>query len=543
MQQHDTPGHSAGSQLHQEMLAHTCTTRTPSIQQRALAFVAHPAVALVLIMLLAVALRLYKLDYRDYWDDEIVSTIASRPPLVDIFQSLSHYSIHPPFYYMLLHGWMALGEDLVTLRLLSVLIGTVSVLLTYLLGRTLVSHPVGLVAAGLMALSPFQVFHGQQARMYPLLTLLIIVATLLFLWAWRHGGWYRWLAFALCVTAGFYTHVYFPFSLLAFDVWALYSTRQAGRIDRSRWAGLVLAQALGAAAFLPFLPQLLNTTGDVISWFWIRPNTPFDWLLALVSLSNHATFAMRPDTPAWYLLLTFFPAVAAVLLTLIYSLREARRHPDERTIWVLLHCLIWTPIVVATLISLTVKPILVDRYLGGLSVPLYLLMAWMFLRYWRKRTLQVVAGVFVASCLATLAYAYPETRQQSAMLRLVNAVAEQRQPGDAVVYTDFQALDASLLMHPEQQHTYIAPGRSNWANAAYWTDRIAYMRWQHPPGIAPVEAFAPRYERVWLVLTLYGPDLPYHQQVSQQWLEDHGRLVQTTDFERGVAFLYELTSP
>lgn len=499
------------------------------------------AIMLPLMTGLALALRLYKLGYHDYWDDEVISTFAARLPPAEIFYSVMINDVHPPLYHILLHFWIVLfGDGLLTIRLFSVLVSTVCVPLTYLLGRELVNRQVGLVAAALMAIAPFQIYHGQQARMYPLLTLVVLLATLLFVRAWRAGGWLRWLCFGLCVAAGFYTHVYFPFSLLALNLWALYETYRQRRIDKQRWTGLIAAQLLGVLVFLPFVPQMYTTTTRISQSFWIKSASAFDWIFALLSLSNNATVAAGTDVSTWYLVITYIPGVAAVLLTLLYSLREFRNHTDERSTWGLLHLLLWTTIVVATALSLTIQPILLDRSLIGISSALYLLMAWMFVRYWRVRIIQIVALAFVLSCIASLAFAYPDSPRQNNLIRMADYLARESGPNDAIVYADWQSFDTAALVQPEQQNVYVLPGPSG--ETVWWTRRMQMMRWHSPQNVQPVAEFAPRYERVWLVFTLYTPNLEYHREANQGWLEEHGRLIQSFDFERAVVFLYEVSA-
>lgn len=493
---------------------------------------------LLIIILLGVILRIYKLDYQGYWDDEMVSHNVARAAALDIIRSLGDYDVHLPGYYLLLHFWRIFGDDLTTLRLFSVVLSSACMLLVYLLGRQLIGRPAALAAAGIMALSPFQVFHGQQARMYPLLTLLTLAAVMLFVQAWRHGGWPRWLAFGLCVAIGCYTHIYFLFSLLALDLWALYETYQQRHINRARWAGLLLAQVLGGLTFVQFLPQLLGTVGSVQGWYWIN-NTPLDGLFALLSLSNHATLAFVDETPRWYLVLTFVPGVAVLLLAFVYSIREARRHPAERSTWLLLHCLIWVPLIVATTIALTIKPILLDRYLIGISGPLYLLMGWMLVRFWQQRAVRVLAVVYVLSCGASLAYAYPDARQQSALIEMADYMRAIQAPGTAVAYTDWQSFDAAMLRYHNQPDVFVVPGPSSWTDEHYWNRRVAFMRWEQPPRVQPIAEFAPHYQRVALALTRYNPDLLYQRDVSLAWLEQHGRLIERADFGRAVVFYYE----
>jgi len=81
--------------------------------------------------------------------------------------------IHPPFYYALLHLWIALlGSGAVAVRLLSAFVGTLTVPLLYLVGRRLVDGRVGMLASLVMAIAPFHVYYSQEVRMYGLVTLL-----------------------------------------------------------------------------------------------------------------------------------------------------------------------------------------------------------------------------------------------------------------------------------------------------------------------------------------------------------------------------------
>jgi uncharacterized membrane protein len=439
---------------------------------------------------------------------------------------------------------MGLGEDLYTIRLLSVLISAACIPCMYLLGREILSRSGALVAATLMAIAPFQVFHGQQARMYPLLTLLVLATAYFFLRAWRQGTWTHWVGLGLCVICGLYTHIYFSFSLLGLNLWAAYEAYQQRQIYYRRWVGLLVVQGLGVLAFIPFIPQLFGTVNSVVQWYWIAGTTAFDWVFALLSVSNHATLAQESGMPVWYLAATYTVGVAAVMLTLVYSLREARREPAERPGWIFLHLLLWTPIIVATGISLTLKPILLDRSLIGVSAPLYLLMAWLFIRYWRVRIVQLVVLFFIVSCLASLAYAYPNMPRKNSLVRMADYLSTEQQAGDAIAFADWQAFDTTLLTQTDMEHVYVlaAPvsNRMQFAGRDEWLDRLSYMKWSDLEHVQPVAEFAPEYRRVWLVLTNYTYNRGYHQEVNQGWLESHGRLVEERDFKRAVVYLYAL---
>jgi 4-amino-4-deoxy-L-arabinose transferase-like glycosyltransferase len=72
----------------------------------------------------------------------------------------------------------AFGTSEVALRSLSAIAGAATVPLVYAIGRTLASRRIGLVAAALVATSPYLVFYSQEARAYALLMLLSTAAVL-----------------------------------------------------------------------------------------------------------------------------------------------------------------------------------------------------------------------------------------------------------------------------------------------------------------------------------------------------------------------------
>jgi len=521
-------------------LDHAQATSNPSRRQRLLAVVTQPAIALPILTLLALTLRLYKLQYYSYFDDEVLSTFAARQPALEIFRHITANEDHPPLYHILLHLWtLGFGDSLIAVRLFSVLISTACVPLLYTLGRVASNRPAALVAAGLMAIAPFQIYHGRQARMYPLLTLLVMLATLLLIQAWQRGGWWRWLLFGLIISAGIYTHAYFWLSLLALDTWALADMIMHRRIERKRWAGLIAAHALAGLAFVPFLPQFFGTVNGVVQSFWLKYSSPYDWIIDLITLTNYATLVAFPGANApWYLLPIYFPPLAILILAFGYSVREAYRYPQERSTWLLLHVLIWVPIVVATAISLTIRPILLDRSLIGLSSALFLLLGWIFVRYWHRRLIQLLALAFVATCVVSIASMYPPTPQQNDLVRMADYLAHTARPGDAIAYADWQSFDTAALTHPQQPDVYILPLSE--ANQSYWQARMRFMRWREPHQVESVPTFGARYQRVWLIFSLYTVGLDQHEQVDQAWLEQHGRRIDRVEFNRAVLLLYEV---
>lgn len=102
--------------------------------------------------------------------DETVSIWLANLPLRDIFHWAAAINQQPPLYYYLLHGWMILRSSFpYAVRFLSVLFGTATIPMIYLIGKRLAGPLVGLVAAVLLAVSPFHIFFAQDVCMITLM--------------------------------------------------------------------------------------------------------------------------------------------------------------------------------------------------------------------------------------------------------------------------------------------------------------------------------------------------------------------------------------
>jgi hypothetical protein len=131
----------------------------------------------IITTLLGSFLRVLLLDSKGMWLDETFSIWLANQRVVDLLQWTAKLDPHPPLYYLLLHYWIALGGDTpYNVRLLSVLFGTGTIPLIYLIGKRLSGVVVGLAAAVLLALSPFNIYFAQETRMYTCLTFNVAVA-------------------------------------------------------------------------------------------------------------------------------------------------------------------------------------------------------------------------------------------------------------------------------------------------------------------------------------------------------------------------------
>ena len=232
---------------------------------------------LAAILLLAAALRFYNIGAQSFWYDEGNSArIAERS--VRLIIEGAGADIHPPGYYLLLKLWrFAFGESEAALRAFSAVCGVLMVWVVWRMGN-LVHERIGMVAAFLVAVSPFAIYYSQEARMYALLALCAATSSWALAEAAAHEKRTRmlWLgAYVIATVAGLYTQYAYPFVMLAQGVWvALASlpsfgalradqTRKSRQATRVRLACYALASALAILAFAPWIPIALR---QIQSW-------------------------------------------------------------------------------------------------------------------------------------------------------------------------------------------------------------------------------------------------------------------------------------
>ncbi|HYP40992.1 MAG TPA: glycosyltransferase family 39 protein [Chloroflexia bacterium] len=233
------------------------------------------------IMLVGLAARLYNLDARSFWEDEVTQAHVARfSTLEEAFNYTHAYPDVMPLMNVITWLLRVFGSNEWVVRLPAAIAGGLSVFAIYLLGSKLGGARVGLVAALLLAVSPREVWYGQEARPY---TILLLLAMLQMLFAYRtvvQGRKLDWLWFALSTIVSLYTHylaLATTASALAF-IGLVLAAELAGSLRQARRQpsaesragvrqvaskmGLALA-SLGVVAFgyLPWLPYLGDFLG------------------------------------------------------------------------------------------------------------------------------------------------------------------------------------------------------------------------------------------------------------------------------------------
>jgi len=131
----------------------------------------------IIITLIGGVLRVFLISKQGLWLDESFSIWLGNQSVGNMLHWIVKIDQHPPLYYLLLHYWIALeGDTPGSVRLLSALFGTATIPVIYLIGKRMSGVMMGLVAAVILTLSPFNIRFAQETRMYTCLTFNAAVA-------------------------------------------------------------------------------------------------------------------------------------------------------------------------------------------------------------------------------------------------------------------------------------------------------------------------------------------------------------------------------
>lgn len=157
-------------------------------------------VKLAIIFIIGFLLRIWFIDKPEgLWNDEYVSwNIATQNNFKDFF-SLIFSNCHTPLYYfyLKLHMFLFSDSDL-SLRFSSVIPSMISIIIMFFVGREIKSEKLGLLCAFFTAISSFNIYYAQEARLYSLVFLFTAITILFFIKAIKEPSKTNLITFFVC---------------------------------------------------------------------------------------------------------------------------------------------------------------------------------------------------------------------------------------------------------------------------------------------------------------------------------------------------------
>ncbi len=409
------------------MTARMSPTDIPDAQRR---------LALFAVLLLAAALRLHHIDFHGIWPDELASLHYATAPVEQILFG-PDFDYHPPLYYLFLHFWLDVfpaGE--LSIRLPSAVFGVLSVFMAYLLGARVYGPFAGLVAATILALSPWHLVYAHLARMYTPLLFFSLCSTYFLYRILETPRRLDVVLYVLTTILALYTQNMAVFMVVGQNIYYLcrwLSARRNGGAPVS-FVNWCLIQIGIVTIYLPWIWVTVFTKLTQIQGnYWVRREPIYQYLGGVVFIfagdkKHAAVFLFAP----WLCLLALLGTVQARRL-----FRPARAGTDATPFFRsprragLFWALLFVPPALTAIASQVMQPFFVPRSLIASSVALYVLAAVGIAGFaGRRRT--VLLAVTLAAAAVVLLQSYLQ-KSEHGFRRPVLAALADAAPGDAVV--------------------------------------------------------------------------------------------------------------
>ncbi len=337
------------------------------------------------------------------WFDEAISFLTAKLPLSQILDN-SIQDPHPPFYYVLLHGWFrVMPEGDANGRLLNLLLNIGIILLVYWLTKMLLNNEkLALIAAGLSIISPFQLLYSHELRMYTLLMFLITAMVAAYWKARENQETYWWILFAILAVFAMYTHLFTAFALMAIGIHALLHLREK--------TSLLKTVIVGIFIILLFLPWLYVLAGESqIAIGSLRPlQSDAEIFNPIKPITSLAFLLFGQANTVWYGGIVFF-LVIAITAVFLLDLYKAHKQGEDISFLQLPGLLVLLIIGIPNIVYFINPFFLPERTMAAAAPFLLILLAWGVTR--KHSPLPYLVGVTAVIMLAgTIMYLTTDTR-------------------------------------------------------------------------------------------------------------------------------------
>jgi len=481
---------------------------------------------LLAIFMLAVILRVVAITTREIQYDDTFTIFLSQQPLNEIVSGTAADTM-PPLYYFMLHFWMKIfGSGLAALRSLSILLSLLALLVFFDLTRRAFSAEVGLATAFFTAISPLQIYHAQDIRMYALLEL----GQAVYLWCFyglfikpdsNHKNTGLWIGMILSGTVSMYTHNLAIFGLVIADIYLLIQRRWGDLLK------LIAGQAVIMLIALPWLVMVPDQIEKVQRAFW----TPRPGLIEIFQAVMMFTVSLPLEGVSF--VIAAILSVQILVVILIETIHGWREESGVR--YLALIAFLIPGILFA--ISYIMRPIFVPRGFVISSLAYYGLAGWVVFKARRRGVGVILAATFVAAVATSLPSFYTYTEFPRSAFRETSAYLNEEKTSEALVLHDNKlSFFPTHYYAPELDQKFLAdePGSTQ--------DTYAFAS-QRAMGLYPVDdvqTAVSGYDRVYFVVFQRAIDeyieMGEDNHPVLDYLEEEYQLVEKTTFSDVIVY-------
>jgi mannosyltransferase len=482
-------------------------------------------VVLAIIFIVGAFLRLTALNRQSLWFDEADVVVRAQQPLTEVMRTFVAPGENGPIYNIMLALWIRIaGISEIAVRLPSAVFGVLALPLVYLLARRIAGSTAGLIATGLLAISPYHIWYSQEAKMYTMVVFLALASTWALVMALEKNHRWWWVGYAAVTTLMFYTHVA---TILVFGAQFLYAiaTWRVWPERRRSWAIAIGVLTLPYAPIALWAMRVIGGQAD--TW---HPAVRL-WDALEIFAIKFAVDRYEDDIRIWASILYAVLAIGGIAGLAYWRRREKW--------WLLISLLVVVPIVGLWLVSLQ-QSVFSDRY-GIVALPFYLTLVSGALGWMLRRQYAWPLAVLAMVLLVSFAWApirdvnRTESAEKEDWRSAYAWVADRQEPGDVLVVMPGYLITTWDYHQQRDPRLEDVHGFAMGSFTIDWFDESDMMHIMYEE--------AEGAERIWLVQSPDRAEIDDPDLHLETWLEADGKALADHEVNGVHVTLYELDEP
>ena len=452
--------------------------------------------------------------------DESQSIWQVNRSFYDIFPVVAS-DVHLPIYNMILHWWRSIvGTDILNQRHISLIFFLVGIVVLFFLTKLVTSNKnIALFTATLFSVSPYMNWYANELRMYSLLVLITMISHYFFLRIYfklRFPS-ISWVLYFLISLLGIYTHYFF--SLILFSQLIFYFLFRF-QFPKNTFRNIVIIASALILAFIPWVLLVLRmkSAGNQTPLL-VKPST-----VDFFNIYSQQVFGFQVD----YInsvILSFWPILG--LLSLLLLKKNNALQPK----YVYLGLVTFIPIILSFIVSYSVRPIFLSRYLSICLPSLFIIVGSVLFSYntFLSRFLRLLLlGLMVLGLFLQIVSAATPVKEnyRGAISYIINSTQK----------NDIVAISAPFTVFT---FDYYYNGSNELVTIPFWDRKTTIPRFDRTVMESQINSLALNHNKVYLLLSY---DQGYEKEIKQFCDDNFFRSEAITFSPKLNLYVYDLKS-
>ncbi|MDR3090050.1 MAG: glycosyltransferase family 39 protein [Desulfobulbaceae bacterium] len=410
-------------------------------------------IEILLIALFLLLVVILATSNQSVWLDEVYSLTPTRHSWNDLIH-IQSADVHPPLYFLILKLCAGVfGENVFTMKMVSVLPAVLTMIFATLFLNKEFSHKTAVLFLLCFIASESVVHYSIEIRMYSW-ALFFVTMTAVSAWYIITTGKTKWYAaFLLCAEGAAYTHIY---AGLTVGIGYLLLLCYVLKWDRENMLKTFILAPLAVLFYLPWLFIIINSFTRASNDFWIQP-------LNLKTIAGYVVFIFNAGNPI--MTLVFFLLFVAVFYLFLIQTKTQK----ELFAFAGLSCISILALT-GIIVSFLIRPLLADRYLFPACALVWLFFAIVCGSIKNKRIIVFVCSVLLVLGFTTFSSSiYREQKENTEFLQFYSYLKQEITPQDLFIFPPKESCHLpgmTAYLFPGHGHVY--KGRNFGLAPAFW---------------------------------------------------------------------------